>query len=409
MHLRNCRLCGSEDLPVFLDLGYTPPADDFLRPERLKEPETHYPLRVASCGECGFVQLDHVVDPVILYQNEYPYESSMTRTGVAHFQAFADAVVDGFGFVEGGLAVDVGSNVGVLLSGFKRRGMRVRGIEPAGNIAAIANGNGIPTLPEFFGAAAVAKVLAGDGKAKVVTCSNVFAHVHDLRAFMAAVDGLLDTDGIFVVEAPYLVYLLDNLEYDTIYHEHLSYLSIMPLARFFRSCGMDLFHVTQSSIHGGSIRMYVGRAGAHSVRDSVSEMIALETKREIHSLSTLSAFADRVAAHREELVWLLNSLRREGKRIAGVSAPAKGMTLLNYCGIGRETLEFLTEKSTLKIGRFAPGSHLPVVPDAALVESGVDYALLLAWNFKDEIMANLSEFKTKGGRFIVPVPKPVIV
>ena len=409
MHVKRCRLCGSEKLTVFLDLGSTPLADDFLKPERLREPEARYPLRVARCDGCFLVQLDYVVDPEILYRNDYPYVSSTTRTGVSHFHAFAAGVVEAYGISAGSLAVDIGSNVGVLLEGFGKKGLRILGVEPAPNIAAIARENGVPTLCEFFGPAAANRAVAEHGKAKVITGSNVFAHVDDLRTFMDAVDILLEDDGVLVVEAPYLVHLLDNLEYDTIYHEHLSYLSLTPLVPFFRSCGMELFDVMQSNIHGGSIRMFVSRSGQRPVRDSVRTHLRTEDERGIHTLANLSTFAGRVSNHRDDLVRLLASLKREGKRIAGVGAPAKGMTLLNYCKIGMETLDFLTEKASLKIGRYAPGSHLPIVPDARLWTENVDYALLLAWNFKDEIIANLSAFSEKGGKFIIPIPKPMIV
>ncbi|OHC73441.1 MAG: methyltransferase [Rhodospirillales bacterium RIFCSPLOWO2_12_FULL_58_28] len=407
--MRTCRLCGSESLTGFLDLGFTPLADDFLKPERLHEPEVHYPLRVVRCDHCMFVQLDHVVDAGILYGNDYPYMSSITAAGRKHFHAFAAGVTEAFAFPANSLAVDIGSNVGVLLDGFKRCGMRIVGIEPAGNIATIARENGIPTISEFFSPAVAERVVAEHGKAKVITGSNVFAHVDDLKTFLTAIDGLLDADGVFIVEAPYLMHLIDKLEYDTIYHEHLSYLSLTPIVPFLRRCGMEAFDVTQTDIHGGSIRIFISRPGQRKVTDTVRALLDMEQKREIHAVANLAAFAEKVRKHRDKLNHLLMSLKREGKRIAGVSAPAKGMTLLNYCKIDGGALEFLTEKCPLKIGRFAPGSHLPVLPDSALMTENIDYALILAWNFKDEIMANLSAFKSKGGRFIIPIPEPMIV
>jgi len=404
-----CRLCGSEELTQFLDLGFTPLADGFLKLEQLNEPEFHYPLSVLRCDSCMFVQLSHVVKPEVLYQQDYPYESSVTRTGRSHFDAFAEHAISSFGFEKNSLAVDVGSNVGVLVSGFMTRGLRGLGIEPADNIAMIAEKNGVPTVNEFFNPQVVSKLLPEHGKAKIITASNVFAHMDDLENVMQAVDIFLDSDGVFIIEAPYLVNMLDKLEYDTIYHEHLSYLSLTPLVPFFKKCGMELFDVLESDIHGGSIRLFVARNGQHEVSKKVRELLELEKAREIHSLDFLFSFATRVSTHRDELVWLLKSLKRDGKRIAGVSAPAKGMTLLNYSKIGSETLDFLTEKSALKIGQYAPGSHLPVRPDQDLITEDIDYALLLAWNFKDEIMANLSEFSDKGGKFIIPIPEPVII
>ncbi|MBF0177584.1 MAG: class I SAM-dependent methyltransferase [Magnetococcales bacterium] len=404
-----CRLCGYNNLTMFLDLGYTALADRFMTLDQLREPEVTYPLRVLRCNECNFVQLDHIVDPKILYQEEYPYESSTTRTGRSHFDAFADSVIKEFGIAPGGLVIDIGSNVGVLLTAFKKRGMQVLGIDPAGNIAQIAEKNGIPTLVDFFNMPLAQHIVAGHGRAKIATASNVFAHIDDLTALMRAIKLLLDDDGIFIVEAPYLDHLIQALEYDTIYHEHLSYLSVTPLVRFFQRMDMELFDVQQVDIHGGSIRFFVGHPGRHVPTRAVHDTLARERDSGLHTLARLNDFAGRVKDHRDKLRHLIHALRRQGKRIAGVSAPAKGMTLLNYCKIGSESLEFLTEKTPLKIGRFAPGNHLPVLPDEALVSEGIDYALLLAWNFKAEIMENLMTFRENGGKFIVPIPEPLIV
>jgi len=407
--MTTCRLCGSPEHTPFLDLGFTPPADSFLRPDQLDEPEKHYPLKVLRCNSCMFVYLSHVVAPEVLYRNEYPYESSMTSAGRSHFDTFAGSVVDSFGIAPGSLAVDIGSNVGVLLGGFKRRGCRALGIDPAENIAQIAIKNGIPTVPEFFSPEIADKCAAEYGRAEVITATNVFAHVDDLNTFMRAIDILLADNGIFIVEAPYLMHLLAELEYDTIYHEHLSYLSITPLIPFFKGCGFELFDVGQVDIHGGSNRLFIAREGVHKIRDIVPALEREEKKRRIHELDYLYDFSARVRNNREDLMTLIGDLRQQGKRLAGVSAPAKGMTLLNYCGINGRHLEFITEKSKLKIGRYAPGNHLPVLPDSALHEQDIDYALLLAWNFKDEIMANLREYRVKGGKFIIPIPEPRIV
>ncbi|MEG3618533.1 class I SAM-dependent methyltransferase [Magnetovibrio sp. PR-2] len=404
-----CRLCDGALSKPFLDLGFTPPADSFVRAEDLNQPETHYPLRVVRCECCGFVQLDHVVDPSVLYQNDYPYESSMTKTGVSHFDGFAGQVFDDFNLCDEDLVIDVGSNVGVLLGGFKRRGCKVLGVDPAKNIAAIAEHNGIPTIGDFFSPTLADTIIEKHQKAKIITGSNVFAHIHDLDSMISAVQTLLVEDGVFIIEAPYLVHLIDNLEYDTIYHEHLSYISIKPLVTFFQKHGMEVFDVREMDIHGGSIRIFVGQKDGHPVQESVGKFVAFEDERDIHGMETLTAFGQRVADHRDELMKLLRSLKDEGKKIAGVSAPAKGMTLLNYCKIGTETLEFLTEKSMLKLGRYSPGGHIPVVSDDQLIAEDVDYALLLAWNFKDEIIKNLTEFREKGGKFIIPIPKPEIV
>jgi len=408
-HMVKCRLCGSSSLSEFLDLGFTPPADQFLTKAQLSEPETSYPLRVVRCDKCFFIQLNYVVPPTILYQNDYPYEASVTKTGSAHFNAFAASVVEAYGVRDDDLVVDIGSNVGVLLSGFKSNGVQVLGVDPAANIAAIAESRGIPTIADFFSLEVARRIATEHRQAKVITGSNVFAHIDDLRALMSAVDALLADDGIFVIEAPYFVNLVNSIEYDTIYHEHLSYISILPLLTFFRSCGFELFDVQDVDIHGGSIRMFVGRRGKWDGRPSIDAFVQREADNDVYALETLEQFARNVRQNRHDLLGLLRGLKQQGHRIAAVSAPAKGMTLLNYCRIGDETLDFVTEKSTLKIGKYTPGGHLPVLPDSALLEHDIDYALLLAWNFKEEIMANLAAFKERGGKFIIPIPKPEIV
>lgn len=404
-----CRMCGGGNLHRYLDLGHMPPADQFLRPEQLADPVIAYPLEVYLCAGCGLSQLGYVVSPHILYQEEYPYESSTTRAGREHFRAFAASVVARFGVRSGELAVDIGSNVGVLLSGFAEEGMRVLGVDPAANIAEIANARGVLTLPELFGPSVAARIVAEHGTAAVITATNVFAHVDDLDEFMEAIGVLLGPDGVFVIEAPYLVNLLARLEFDTIYHEHLSYISVRPLIPFFERFGMRLFDVQETDIHGGSCRFFIDRRNRPVETETIERFLAREDEEGAFDIERLAGFAKRVEANRVALRELLDGLRREGKTIAAVSAPAKGMTLLNYCRIGPETIGYVTEKSLLKIGRYTPGVHVPVVADAKLLETHPDYALLLAWNFADEIIANLWEYRQRGGKFIIPIPVPHIV
>jgi SAM-dependent methyltransferase len=404
-----CRMCKSTRLYQFLDLGSTPPADGFLKREQLDEPETYFPLKVNLCEGCGLVQLSHVVDPKILYQRDYPYESSTTRTGREHWNSFAKSVVSRLELGKDDLVVDIGSNVGVLLEAFRDNGTRVKGVDPAPNIVEIANQRGINTDCAFFGPDAAGKIVSENGKVSVATSTNVFAHVDDLDAFVQGIQHMLNDKGVYIFEAPYLGELLKKVEYDTIYHEHLSYISVKPLVPFFRRFGLEVFHIDTVSIHGGSIRVYVGKQGQRPVSGEVARYLDQEARSGMDSRENLDRFAQTVRAHRRELNTLLHSLKAQGKRIAAVSAPAKGMTLLNYCGIGTDLLEFVTEKSRLKIGRYTPGTHVPVVEDAKLMEEMPDYALVLAWNFGEEIMRNLSSFREKGGKFIIPIPKPTVV
>jgi len=405
----SCRLCKGKNLSIYLDLGLTPPADQFRKPEELDLPEISYPLRVMLCRDCGFSQLTHVVDPRVLYQFDYPYESSTTSTGRKHWAKFAEMVNEKLGLKKGDLVVDVGSNVGTLLSAFKDLGMSVHGVDPAPNIALMANKLGVPTICDFFGISAARQIVKKRGKASVVVGTNVFAHIDDLHAVMRAAKVLLKPDGVFIFESPYFKHLVDNLEYDTVYHEHLSYISLSPLVPFFAKHGMEIFSVEESDIHGGSIRVYVGKSGKRKVEPRVKELISAEKSQKLNDLKSLQVFAEKVKENRRDLTALVASLLKQGKSIAVVSAPAKGMTLLNYCNFTNHHLDFVSEKSKLKIGRVTPGGHIKIVSDEELLKRQPDYVILLAWNFAKEIMANLKRYSDKGGKFIIPIPKPTII
>lgn len=404
-----CRMCRSDNLYKFLDLGFTPPADQFRRKDQLKEQEISYPLDVFICDHCGLVQLGYVVSPEVLYRNDYPYESSITATGRKHWNDFAMTVIGKLSLAAEDLVVDIGSNVGVLLEAFRKGNTRIQGVDPSANIAMIAVNRGIDTICDFFNRETAIKIIQSKGKASVITATNVFAHIDDLYTLMENINLLLKKDGVFVFEAPYLVNFLKNIEYDTIYHEHLSYLSVKPLIQFFNKFDWEIFDVEQVDIHGGSFRIYTCKKGLRKISDIVSKLLKEEEEMGIYSHAVLDDFARKVKQNKQDLLWLLHSLKKDRRRIVGVSAPAKGMTLLNYCKIDNDILEFITEKSTLKIGRFTPGMHIPVVPDAQLIEEKPDYALLLAWNFSEEIMKNLNDFKIAGGKFIIPIPAPRIV
>ena len=404
-----CRICGSNNLFEFLDLGFTPPADQFLREDQLRQPETHYPLTVLMCEDCNLAQLSYVVPGEVLYRRDYPYESSMTQSGQLHWDEFAETVCKSYGIGEGDLVVDIGSNVGVLLGSFAKQGATTLGIDPASNIVRIAEKRGIETWDEFFSPRIAEKAVRAKGNATIITATNVFAHVDDLKSFMEAVDILLSKNGIFIFEAPYFGNLINFLEYDTIYHEHLSYLLLEPIIKLANQFGMEVSDVLERDIHGGSFRVFISRIGERQINEGVADFLQREKDGKWSCPDTLNEFSLKVKKNREELISLLNSLKSSGKKVAAVSAPAKGMTLLNYCRIGPETLDFVTEKSTLKIGRHCPGVHIPVLDDDALISNQIDYALLLAWNFAEEIMNNLKEFREGGGKFIIPIPHPKIL
>ena len=394
----------------FLDLGHHPPSDQFRKKEQLNEAIIFYPLQVFLCEDCGFVQLGYVVPEQILYQDNYPYESSTTETGKKHYFEFAKSVVSKYKFSEEDLAVDIGSNVGVLLEGFKLMGLQIQGVDPAQNICEIAEKRGIPTINDFFSSAAALRIIQTKGKASVITASNVFAHDDDLESFMRAIQILIDNSkGIFIIEAPHLLHLIKSLEYDTIYHEHLSYISVEPLIPFFEKFDMEIIDVEQKDIHGGSIRIFISNKGNYQVQESVINVLSLEKEGQLRDKKALLSFGEKVAENKITLNQLIHRLKSEGKRIVAVSAPAKGMTLINYCKLDRQTLDYVTEKSTLKIGLYTPGDFIPVVADSKLLEDQPDFALLLAWNFAEEIMNNNKEYIRRGGKFIIPIPEPIII
>lgn len=404
-----CHMCRGTDLHLVLDLGFHPHSDLFLTPEQLKQPLSSYPLRLISCGDCGLLQIDFLVNPKILYQREYLYESSMTSTGRSHYNEMAKEIVNKFSVPKESLVIDLGSNVGVLLEGFKDQGMSVLGVDPAAIVAQKAIDRGIDTIIDFFGVRVAEKIRKTHGQAMIIAGTNVFAHVHELDDAVEGMKMLLDHKGVIVIEAPYAIDFIKDLEYDTIYHQHVGYLSVRPMQKYFQRFNLELFDVTHASIHGGSLRYHIGHTGVHKVASSVKEYITKEEEFGLYKMEELNEFAGRVKKQRLDLLQLLLSLKKEGKKIVGISAPAKGNTLLNYCAIDTDFLDFLTEKSKLKIGRFTPGTSIPIYDDAKLLEEQPDYALILAWNFAEEIMKNLKVYKERGGKFIIPIPEPRIV
>ena len=401
-------MCKSNNMLKFLDLGFSALSDNFLTVEQLEQPEIFYPLTVHSCLDCGLCQLGYVVPPELMFNENYPYDSSTTKTGREHFTKMGVYICDRFNLKPNSFVIDVGSNAGVLLSGFKSKGMRVLGIEPSSKLANAAIKNGIDSIIEFFSKKLVKKILADYGKVSIITGTNVFAHIDDLDDFMIAANSLLVEDGIIVIEAPYLLHLIENLEYDTIYHEHLSYLSVKPMIEFCKKFSFEVFDIEEQTIHGGTLRYFIGRKDKRKISQNVSNYLKIEEKQKIYSEKTLHEFARSVKNHRKALLQLLHELKINGKKIVAISAPAKGNTLLNYCKIDSEILDYVTERNPLKVGKFTPGMHIPVYSDEKL-EDQPDYALILAWNFADEIIQNNSKYREKGGKFIIPIPKPVIV
>ncbi len=410
MILNKCRLCSSKKLFKFLDLGLHPPSDQFKKKTELDSPTTYYPLKVYSCYSCGFKQLNYVVEPEILYQENYPYESSITKAGKKHWFEFAESVTKEYKLKNNDLVVDIGSNTGVLLSGFKKNKLRIVGIDPAPNICKIARRRGVPTINSFFNKKAVNKVLRNFGEAKVITGTNVFAHINNLNDFMNNIKRLIHkNEGIFVIEVPHFLHLVKSLEYDTIYHEHLSYITLIPLVKFFKKFNLQIINVQQRDIHGGSIRIFISKKGNYKINKNVKKICDLEKKAKLNSKKVLMNFEKKVIENRFDLASLLTKLKKSNKKIIALSAPAKGMTLLNYSKLDGNYLDYATEKSSIKKGLFTPGVNVPVYSDSKILKTMPDYALLLAWNFSKEIIKNNNKYLKKGGKFIIPIPKVKII
>jgi hypothetical protein len=403
-----CRICRGRNLHQFLSLGDQPHCNHFLRREELGSKEHCYPLDLYFCQDCGLVQLGYVVPPEVMFR-DYPYVSGTTVTLTSHFHQMARDIVERFNLAAGSRIVDIGSNDGTFLRGFLKQGMSVLGVDPAINIAKMANESGIETIPDFFGRKVAGHIVRERGKAEVVTAAGVFYHIPDLDDVVEGVRVLLSDDGVFVVQANYLLDMLEKNSFDNIYHEHLHYYSLKPLTVLFRRFDMEVFHAERNSIHGGSIVVYVRKGIPCAPGKSVDAILALEAERGVYELDTYRQFAIQVGHIREELLAILEDLKGKGKRIAAYGAPAKGNTMLNYCRIGPDTIEYAVEKNPLKEGLFTPGMHIPVISEGEARRNQPDYYLILPWNFLDEFLEKEKSFRERGGRFIVPIPEPHII
>jgi SAM-dependent methyltransferase len=370
--------------------------------------EPRFPLEVFFCPNCSLVQLMDVVDPEVLFSN-YLYRTGTNQTILRHNTSLAENVVSRLRLSPQDLVLEIASNDGSLLQAFRERGVRTLGIEPAKNIALLAQDTGIETIIDFFDANCAARMVHEHGLAAAILANNVLAHVDATREFLAACKSALRPDGRVVIEVPYLGEMIERLEYDTVYHEHLCYFSITALLQLFEAAGLALEHVDRVEIHGGSLRLWARHLDGAGHDVSVLQMAERERAEGMTSLETYRELARRVERNREQLRTLLERLKREGKTVAGYGAPAKGNTLLCYCGIGTDLVPYTVDRSPLKIGLCTPGSHIPIFPVDRIFEDQPDYVLILAWNFAPEIMETLRPFADKGGRFILPIPEPRIV
>jgi hypothetical protein len=401
-------VCGSARVDEFLDLGDTALANKFLRPEELSAPEPKYPLRVGLCQDCGHVQLTDPVPPSAMFE-DYLYVSSASDTLKAHFEDLSRLLVERHKLRADDLVIDIGANDASLLSAFRRHGVRTLGVDPARNLASLSAERGVERFTGFFGASTAPEIVARWGRAAVITATNTFPHIPDLPDFVIGIDRALAAGGAFVIEAHYLVDILDQTAFDTIYHEHVSYWALTPMCRLFDRMGMEVVRAERLPIHHGQLRVWVQRKGEGDVDETVAAILELERARGVGRLETYQAFGDRVRRIKRDLQATLTGLKREGKRVAGYGAPAKGSTLLEFLQIGPDLLEYIADRSPLKQGRYTPGSHVPIVSPERLLSDRPDYTLLLAWNFADEVLRQQAAYREKGGKFILPVPEVKIL
>lgn len=407
-HLRSrCRGCEGKRLHRFLSLGHQPLANRFLKTPAEFRDEPRFPLDVYLCLDCGLVQLMDVVDPEVLFR-DYVYVSGTSATIARHFEEYARVVTERLDLQPTQLVVEVASNDGTLLRHFREQGVRTLGVEPASNIAEMARAAGVDTIEAFFDSETARRIREEHGPAVVVMANNVLAHVDGTRDFLSGMASMVDEGGLVVVEVPYLGKLLERLEYDTIYHEHLCYFSVGALLHLYEAVGLSVVRLDHVPVHGGSIRLWAARGnGGHS--SEAVELAAREQANGYRDPARYDHFARRVADNRERLRRLIERLRDDGCSLGGYGAPAKGNTLLNYCGIGIDLLPFTVDRNPLKVGRYTPGTHIPVLPANALAERSPDYCLLLAWNFADEIIEQEAEYRRRGGRYILPIPDPRVL
>jgi len=402
---RVCRSCGAPLERMFVDLGMSPPCEDFLTADRLQGPETFYPMDVRICDACLLVQMPTYISATENF-SEYAYFSSYSDTWVEHARRYVAARVDELGLGPESQIIEVASNDGYLLQHGKALGIKVLGIEPARNVAAVAVAKGIPTVTAFLGADTARAVVAEHGQADLLVANNVFAHVPDLNDFTDGLAILLAPGGLLTIEVAHLVRLIEGNQFDTIYHEHFMYYTLISAERVLARHGLRVFDVEELSTHGGSLRYFVVHEDdERGPTARLAELRQSELDAGYGSVDGYAGFGPRAEATKRDLLDFLISVRRAGATVAGYGAPGKGNTLLNYCGIRTDLIDYLVDRNPYKHGRYAPGTHIPIYPPERIAETRPDYVLILPWNLRDEIVAQHDYVRSWGGRFVVPIPK----
>jgi len=406
MTARPCRFCGAALEQTFCDLGMSPLSNAFLDAEQLQRMEPFYPLHAYVCGRCFLVQLQEFESPQHIFSEDYAYFSSYSDTWLEHARLYAEQMIGRFGFAAKSQVVEIASNDGYLLQYFRQRDIPVLGIEPASNVAEVAVAKGIPTLTRFFGSETARDLAAKGIRADLLLGNNVLAHVPDLNDFVAGMKVILKPEGVLTMEFPHLQHLIEENQFDTIYHEHFSYFSFLAVQRVFAHHGIELFDVEELPTHGGSLRIY----GRHAEQtggsgERVKALVAREQRLRFGDIETYRTFSRRVKETKRKLLEFLISVQRDGKTVAGYGAPAKGNTLLNYCGIRTDLLEYTVDRSPHKQGKFLPGTHIPIFDPDRIRDTRPDFILILPWNIKEEVISQMAYAREWGAQFVIPIPE----
>jgi 2-polyprenyl-3-methyl-5-hydroxy-6-metoxy-1,4-benzoquinol methylase len=406
-----CRFCKTELSVVFIDLGNSPPSNSFLSNEDLNEPEIFYPLKVFTCNNCFLVQVDEYKKSDSIFNDQYVYFSSYSSSWLEHAKQYAEAVIDRFGLTEKSQVVEVASNDGYLLQYFKERHIPVLGIEPTANTAEVAVAKGIETIVRFFGTSLAMELAATGKKADLLAGNNVLAHVPDILDFVGGMKILLKECGVITMEFPHLMQLVENNQFDTIYHEHFSYLSLYAVSQIFESKGLTIFDVEEIPTHGGSLRIYAKHNSNNSkvIATNVQNLISREVAKGINKPSYYANFQEKAFDIKLAFLQFLISQKKAGKKVAAYGAAAKGNTLLNYCGVKKDLVEYVVDANPNKQGKWLPGSHVPVVNEAFIKTSKPDFVVVLPWNIKKEVIRQLAYIKDWGGRFVILIPNLEII